>query len=282
MGCSASNSRSQRNRSISGDDSNAEVAAISRRRFRTVHTLRQRWSVVTGGGGGGGEGNPASERKGEEEDELASSRRGPSDQNAPRHLSEWTDHSDLSLQVLSLPAGPTPLWPRSWPTWQFHATCVGEARSSIPSRLVPFCGFSQRRESQIRADPTRIDREVSSLDSPADRRTHPSLSGIFPSAFSCSWRPLRRFVCLWWVWGFVPAGRRQHDSDWAERHEPERVRFCAFLLLWAWDFVRWCSDLGLMSACDLLVGPNVAASLDGLHAISAIGTLHLLGVKMSD
>jgi len=37
-----------------------------------------------------------------------------------------------------------------------------------------------------------------------------------------------------------------------------------------------------MSACDLLVGPNVAASLDGLHAISAIGTLHLLGVKMSD
>lgn len=46
--------------------------------------------------------------------------------------------------------------------------------------------------------------------------------------------------------------------------------------------MRLCSDLGLVSACDLLVGPNVAAELDGLHAISAIGTLRLLGLKMSD
>jgi hypothetical protein len=40
---------------------------------------------------------PRSERK--EEDELVTSRRRPSDRNAPRHLSERTDDSDLPLQA---------------------------------------------------------------------------------------------------------------------------------------------------------------------------------------
>lgn len=56
--------------------------------------------VVTGGGGGGGEGNPASRKEKEKEktrDELASSRRRPSDRNAPRHLSKRTDDSDQRL-----------------------------------------------------------------------------------------------------------------------------------------------------------------------------------------